>query len=332
MIKNEMRFILTKKKICIYILLLFSFVSLFLFKYDKEYKAYSDTQIEYYSNIIDAENQRIKMSADVDLICFFNNDIVNCQKLLVDFKQNEDIKIIANDLYNRDCEILNYLKKNVNLSNFPSVLQNTELDLKIRVKQERIYLENKYYDFVYKNKPTGLYLLLQIFEEGNFFFYLFMIMALVINVDSWSKDLENGTIIYLLTVEKNKIYLMRTLVHTIFTVLLGLLYAAIVFGIGYINYGSGEQLYVNLSPIKDYVFYHFICFMLIEIFAISIVQFMSFLTKNTGINLMLFSFALIYMYVYLNFNALWNLSALFVLLTIGIQIILLVFFKKSDLG
>ena len=62
---------------------------------------------------------------------------------------------------------------------------------------EKTYIENEYYDFVYQNKPTGCYLMVQFLKGNNLFFYLFMILILVWNVDIWSKDLENNTFRYL---------------------------------------------------------------------------------------------------------------------------------------
>ena len=91
----------------------------------------------------------------------------------------------------------------MDLSNFKSILQNNKQDLKKRIQMEKTYIENEYYDFVYQNKPTGCYLMVQFLKGNNLFFYLFMILILVWNVDIWSKDLENNTFRYLFTNREN---------------------------------------------------------------------------------------------------------------------------------
>lgn len=105
-------------------------------------------------------------------------------------------------MYDRDQNILKYFDSGMDLSNFKSILQNNKQDLKKRIQMEKTYIENEYYDFVYQNKPTGCYLMVQFLKGNNLFFYLFMILILVWNVDIWSKDLENNTFRYLFTIGK----------------------------------------------------------------------------------------------------------------------------------
>ncbi|MFR3429361.1 MAG: hypothetical protein ACLTTH_04265 [Holdemanella porci] len=109
-------------------------------------------------------------------------------------------------MYDRDQKILKYIDSGMDLSNFKSILQNNKQDLKKRIQMEKTYIENEYYDFVYQNKPTGCYLMVQFLKGNNLFFYLFMILILVWNVDIWSKDLENNTFRYLFTIGKSRKY------------------------------------------------------------------------------------------------------------------------------
>ena len=69
-------------------------------------------------------------------------------------------------MYDRDQNILKYIDSGMDLSNFKSILQNNKQDLKKRIQMEKTYIENEYYDFVYQNKPTGCYLMVQ-FLKGN---------------------------------------------------------------------------------------------------------------------------------------------------------------------
>lgn len=334
MAMNELKFLFSKRKLLIFVFVLLSFIGVFHIKYVKEYGEYTNTQIEYYSNIINVENQRIKMASELDLLEFFNEDLIYCQKLLSDFRQDATAKTIAYDLYERDCMILSYTNKGVKLSNFPSILQDTESDLGSCIKQEKMYLENQTYDFVYKNKPTGFYLLAQIFEDKNLFFYLILILIVIINVDIWSKDLENNTLRYVLTSGKSRsfIYIGRTLFYSLFTMLICILFILLLFEIGCVFYGSGSNLYIGLNSIVAYVYKKLLCFVFIGFFVCSIVQMMSLFTKNTGINLMISCLAMMFMYVYLDSNVLWQNIPIFIGLTIGIHVISFLKFTKSDLG
>ena len=172
----------------------------------------------YYYEMINEENQRINILPKEKLNAFFREDSIYCQKLLSDWKNDEDAKIIAKDMYDRDQNILKYIDSGMDLSNFKSILQNNKQDLKKRIQMEKTYIENEYYDFVYQNKPTGCYLMVQFLKGNNLFFYLFMILILVWNVDIWSKDLENNTFRYLFTIGKSRkyVYILRALLHNFY--------------------------------------------------------------------------------------------------------------------
>lgn len=115
----------------------------------------------YYYEMVNEENQRINILPKEKMNEFFREDSIYCQKLLSDWKNDEDAKIIAKDMYDRDQNILKYFDSGMDLSNFKSILQNNKQDLKKRIQMEKTYIENEYYDFVYQNKPTGCYLMVQ---------------------------------------------------------------------------------------------------------------------------------------------------------------------------
>ena len=139
---------------------------MYFFKYNTEYEQYASNQIMYYYEMINEENQRINILPKEKMNEFFREDSIYCQKLLSDWKNDEDVKIIAKDMYDRDQNILKYIDSGMDLSNFKSILQNNKQDLKKRIQMEKTYIENEYYDFVYQNKPTGCYLMVQ-FLKGN---------------------------------------------------------------------------------------------------------------------------------------------------------------------
>ena len=97
---------------------------MYFFKYNTEYEQYASNQIMYYYEMINEENQRINILPKEKLNAFFREDSIYCQKLLSDWKNDEDAKIIAKDMYDRDQNILKYIDSGMDLSNFKSILQN----------------------------------------------------------------------------------------------------------------------------------------------------------------------------------------------------------------
>lgn len=154
LLKNEFKFLFSKRNILALILVLISVLSVYFFKYNTEYEQYASNQIMYYYETLNEENQRINILPKEKLNAFFREDSIYCQKLLSDWKNDEDVKIIAKDMYDRDQNILKYIDSGMDLSNFKSILQNNKQDLKKRIQMEKTYIENEYYDFVYQNKPT----------------------------------------------------------------------------------------------------------------------------------------------------------------------------------
>lgn len=334
LLKNELRFLFSKRNILVLILVLIGVLSVYFFKYNTEYEQYASNQIMYYYEMINEENQRINILPKEKLNAFFREDSIYCQKLLSDWKNDEDVKIIAKDMYDRDQNILKYIDSGMDLSNFKSILQKNKQDLKKRIQMEKTYIENEYYDFVYQNKPTGCYLMVQFLKGNNLFFYLFMILILVWNVDIWSKDLENNTFRYLFTIGKSRkyVYILRALLHIFITVFFSILFFVVLYLIGYINCGSGIELLIGTTPVIIYLSHHILSVLGWVLFSASCIQCLSLLTKNKGMSLMLTGLLFVFMYTYLHIETLWAYTSLFFIGAICIQFISCLYLERLDLG
>ena len=60
LLKNELRFLFSKRNILVLILVLSGVLSVYFFKYNTEYEQYASNQIMYYYEMINEENQRIR--------------------------------------------------------------------------------------------------------------------------------------------------------------------------------------------------------------------------------------------------------------------------------
>ena len=334
LLKNEFKFLFSKRNILIWILVFIGVLSVYFFKYNNEYEQYASNQITYYYKTLNEENQRINILPEEKLNVFFREDSIYCQKLLSDWKNDMDAKIIAKDMYDRDQNILKYIDSGMDLSNFKSILQNNTQDLKRRIQTEKTYIENEYYDFVYQNKPTGCYLIVQFLKGNNLFFYLFMILILMWNVDIWSKDLENNTFRYVFTIGKSRkyVYIVRTLLHLFITLLWSILFFIVLYLIGYIHCGSGTELLIGTTPVVTYLSHHFFPVFGWVLFSASCMQCLSLFTKNTGMSLMLTGLLFVFMYTYLHIETLWAYTVLFFIGAICIQVISCLYLERSDLG
>ena len=61
LLKNELRFLFSKRNILALILVLISVLSVYFFKYNTEYEQYASNQIMYYYEMVNEENQRINI-------------------------------------------------------------------------------------------------------------------------------------------------------------------------------------------------------------------------------------------------------------------------------
>lgn len=71
LLKNELRFLFSKRNILVLILVLIGVLSVYFFKYNTEYERYASNQIMYYYEMINEENQRINILPKVKTECLF---------------------------------------------------------------------------------------------------------------------------------------------------------------------------------------------------------------------------------------------------------------------
>lgn len=61
LLKNEFKFLFSKRNILVLILILCGILSVYFFKYNTEYEQYASNQIMYYYETLNEENQRINI-------------------------------------------------------------------------------------------------------------------------------------------------------------------------------------------------------------------------------------------------------------------------------
>ena len=80
LLKNEFRFLFSKRNILVLVLVLIGVLSVYFFKYNTEYEQYASNQIMYYYETLNEENQRINILPKEKLNAFFREDSIYCQK------------------------------------------------------------------------------------------------------------------------------------------------------------------------------------------------------------------------------------------------------------
>lgn len=334
LLKNELKFVLSKRKLLCFVALVVGIILVFYFKYNVDYMTFREQQIDYYSEMIDMENQRMNILSESEWNAVFKEDLVHCQKLLSDWKNNTDKEIIAQDLYDRDRVLLEYVESGVHIDSFTTILQDTVKDLKTRTKMERFFIKNEYYDFIFKNKPTGCYLLVQITKENNLFFYLLFIMVVILNTDIWSKDFETKCTHFLFTAGKGRrcVFLIRTGIRHGITIFITFIFLLFLFLMGYANYGSGIDMYVETVPVTKYILEYGLRLLVFILFSSSCIQSVSFYLKNTGTCLMIIGLFMLFMYTYLDVATLLRCTSLFVVGTLVAQSTTLLSLERVDIG
>lgn len=159
---------------------------------------------------------------------------------------HEDTSSIAEAMIKRDKLLQKTIDEGGDLSSYSIMLRKNETDLKNRIKLYDMYIEKHFYDFVYEKMPTACYVLSNLFYFGGIAVIVILACILLSNFDCWSKDFESSTfkLLFTMTSSRKKIYISRTIVTTIATIILSLILISILFALGYINYGLGNEILV----------------------------------------------------------------------------------------
>lgn len=94
--------------------------------------------------------------------------------------------------------------------------------------------------------PTAYYMLSNFFVFGGIPIIVILACVILSNFDCWSKDFESNTykLLFTMTGSRAKIYLSRTIVTSIATMIMSLMMISILFVLGYFAYGLGDEVFV----------------------------------------------------------------------------------------
>ena len=197
------------------------------------------------------------------------------------------------------------------------MLRNDERDLKNRIKLQDMYMKNQFYDFVYEKMPTAYYMLSNFFVFGGIPIIVILACVILSNFDCWSKDFESNTykLLFTMTGSRAKIYLSRTIVTSIATMIMSLMMISILFVLGYFAYGLGDEVFVTFKntfvPISIWCMNNLMITIVLLAFLSTMIQVLSLLTKNSGISLLVPCLCLLVLLTDINlFGSIFSINSL----------------------
>lgn len=306
-IKNEFWIWFNRRNIIVFILAIVALLGTFFLYYSPIYQDTIQSQMDYYQDFASEDGFRVQMyeenqsaleNAKMDttknekMLEFWRNDQVYCQSLSGAWKSN-DSEMIAKALYDRDQYVLNCIESGIDLSMYPSILKNTKVDLQKRLRFEKLSIAKGNYEFIYENKPTGVYLIRQMFHPGSVVVLIWLICILLWNYSVWSSEYEEKTyqLLFALPISKRKIYAVRTMVSSFMTFAGCLCLMGIWFAMGSMFYGSGADSFISIAKGmlsgSQYGLIILAPFVTNIFFVQMVVQLISLFTKNSGLSLIL---------------------------------------------
>jgi ABC-2 type transport system permease protein len=138
--------------------------------------------------------------------------------------------------------------------------------------------------------PSGCYLLQDAFSGSSVVSWIFLIMAMLLNYDCWANEFEYHTYmqLYTLPMRKEKLYVVRTVVRSLCSVLHICAAGTVLFVLGTVNYGMGKELLAVVAtgtqyavmPIASIVTKEILFAMLYLVFVVIFTIGLSFLLKT----------------------------------------------------
>lgn len=275
------------------------------------------------------------------ILCIKTSDNQYAQKILKDYivtNDNEYIRLECgsdNDFSN----VINLLVKN----NISIYLIEDKRDLKNRIKLQDMYMKNQFYDFVYEKMPTAYYMLSNFFVFGGIPIIVILACVILSNFDCWSKDFESNTykLLFTMTGSRTKIYLSRTIVTSIATMIMSLMMISILFVLGYYAYGLGDEVFVTVKntfvPISMWCMNNLMITIVLLAFLSTMIQVLSLLTKNSGISLLVPCLCLLVLLTDINlFGSIFSINSLIlwiiILLIVIIHFCMVKYLERIDLN
>ena len=337
LIYNEIRIFFSKRNIGIFIIGCLSMIVIFCFYFVPKHNNFISSQVHYYEQMVTSDATRSKIiteqingmkeiGEDTEKLeksrDFWQADLENCR--LVSYNlEHENAHCIAETMIKRDKLLQKVIDEGGDLSSYSIMLRNDERDLKNRIKLQDMYMKNQFYDFVYEKMPTAYYML------SNF--------------DCWSKDFESNTykLLFTMTGSRTKIYLSRTIVTSIATMIMSLMMISILFVLGYYAYGLGDEVFVIVKntfvPISIWCMNNLMITIVLLAFLSTMIQVLSLLTKNSGISLLVPCLCLLVLLTDINlFSSIFSINSLIlwiiILLIVIIHFCMVKYLERIDLN
>ena len=357
LIYNEIRIFFSKRNIGIFIIGCLSMIVIFCFYFVPKHNNYISSQVHYYEQMVTSDATRSKIiteqinrmkeiGEDTEKLeksrDFWQADLENCR--LVSYNlEHENARCIAETMIKRDKLLQKVIDEGGDLSSYSIMLRNDERDLKNRIKLQDMYMKNQFYDFVYEKMPTAYYMLSNFFVFGGIPIIVILACVILSNFDCWSKDFESNTykLLFTMTGSRTKIYLSRTIVTSIATMIMSLMMISILFALGYFAYGLGDEVFVTVKntfvPISMWCMNSLMIAIVLLAFLSTMIQVLSLLTKNSGISLLVPCLCLLVLLTDINlFSSIFSINSLIlwiiILLIVIIHFCMVKYLERIDLN
>ena len=269
LIKNEMILFFRKKNLITFAFACLSVLFIFNFYFEVNYQHYaSDTVIQIKEEIKKAEvnsnaienrlaglkeakaEQKIISETEVLLNHWqFEKEKANYERVLWDSGQIENNENeIRKTQIERDINALNTQVDEKMLLDYSGMYRTHHRDLLNREKIMNAYQQEDILIPINPRTPTGASILSEALSGFNPILLLILLCAIIWNSDMWSSEYDhNGfQLLFTLPYKKSSIYLVRTLLRILFTLLGAAFILLLLYGLGTLKYGSGlEQLLIT---------------------------------------------------------------------------------------
>lgn len=144
-----------------------------------------------------------------------------------------------------------------------------------------------------------------------------------------------------MTGSRAKIYLSRTIVTSIATMIMSLMMISILFVLGYFTYGLGDEVFVIVKntfvPISMWCMNNLMITIVLLAFLSTMIQVLSLFTKNSGISLLVPCLCLLVLLTDINlFSSIFSINSLIlwiiILLIVIIHFCMVKYLERIDLN
>ena len=331
LIYNEIRIFFSKRNIGIFIVGCLSMILIFCFYFVPKHNNYISSQVHYYEQMVTSDATRSKIITE---------QINRMKEIGEDTEKLEK----SRDFWQADLENCRLVSYNLEHENARCIAETMiKRDLKNRIKLQDMYMKNQFYDFVYEKMPTAYYMLSNFFVFGGIPIIVILACVILSNFDCWSKDFESNTykLLFTMTGSRTKIYLSRTIVTSIATMIMSLMMISILFVLGYFAYGLGDEVFVIVKntfvPISIWCMNNLMITIVLLAFLSTMIQVLSLLTKNSGISLLVPCLCLLVLLTDINlFSSIFSINSLIlwiiILLIVIIHFCMVKYLERIDLN